>query len=69
MSTAVRKLTPPQVAKQWGVAPEKIVAWIRSGELKAIDASTSRGKRPRYLIDIKDLAAFEQSRLVQGASR
>lgn len=69
MSRAVRKLTPPQIAKQWGIAPEKVVAWIQAGELRAIDASTTRGKRPRYLIDIEDLAAFEKSRLVQGTNR
>lgn len=59
------KLTPPEVAQMWGIATAKILAWIRSGELKAIDASTRRGKRPRYLIDVEDLKAFEERRLVR----
>lgn len=60
--TTKQKLTPPEVAELWGISPDKILAWIRSGELRAIDASTTRGGRPRYLIDVGDLAAFERSR-------
>lgn len=59
-----RKLTPPELAKLWGISPDKVVAWIRAGELRAIDASTSRSQRPRYLIDIEDLRAFEDRRSV-----
>ena len=59
------KRTPPELAKQWGVDPEKILTWIRSRELRAIDASTNRGGRPRYLIDMADIALFEASRAVQ----
>ena len=64
MATVKQKLTPPQVAALWGISPDKVVYWIQSGELRAIDASTNRGARPRYLIDRDDLADFEQSRLV-----
>ncbi len=63
------KLTPPELAALWGVAPEKIVAFIKSGELRAIDASTRRGGRPRYLIDVRDVAAFEERRATQPAPR
>jgi hypothetical protein len=56
------KLTPPQIAIRYGVSTDKVLAWIRSGELRAMDASTRRGGRPRYLVDVADLAAFEQSR-------
>jgi hypothetical protein len=36
VSAAIERteLTPPEVAARWGVAPEKILAWIRSGELR-----------------------------------
>jgi hypothetical protein len=36
VSAAIERteLTAPEVAAPWGVAPEKIVAWIRSGELR-----------------------------------
>lgn len=62
MPTTKRKLTPPEIARLWGITPDKVLVWIRSGELRAIDASTSQGERPRYLVDIDDLAAFERSR-------
>ena len=59
------KLTPPGLAAQWGVSNDKILAWIKSGELRAIDASTRRGGRPRYLIDVADIAQFEVNRAVK----
>ncbi|MDP6558283.1 MAG: helix-turn-helix domain-containing protein [Pirellulaceae bacterium] len=62
MPPTKRKLTPPEIARLWGITSDKVLAWIRSGELRAIDASTKCGDRPRYLIDVDDLAAFERSR-------
>jgi hypothetical protein len=58
------KLTPPQLARMWGVTTEKVVTWIKSGELAAIDASTRRNQRPRYLIDKRAVEAFELRRAV-----
>jgi hypothetical protein len=57
-------MTPPQVAQKWGVSPEKILVWIRSGELRAINGATKAGGRPRYLIDPADLEMFETRRSV-----
>lgn len=56
------KLTPPQLARRWGISPDKVLAWIRAGELRAIDACTKLGGRPRYLIDERDIAEFEGRR-------
>ena len=61
------KVTPPGLARRWGISDEKVLAWIESGELRAIDASTRRGGRPRYLIDEADIADFEQRRAVVSA--
>jgi hypothetical protein len=61
------KVKPPKLARRWGVHPDKIVYFILSGELRAIDASTKRDKRPRYLIDERDIEAFEKSRQVVPA--
>src|SRR5208337_3981837 len=36
------KLTPPQLALLWGIGVDKVVAWVHSGELRAIDGSTRR---------------------------
>ena len=59
-----RKLTPPQLARRLGVGPDKVLNWIRTGELRAINAATKPNGRPRYLIDIEDLRAFENRRAV-----
>jgi hypothetical protein len=58
------KVTPPQLAKEWGLAPEKILTWIKTGQLQAINVATSPGGRPRFLIDRADVAAFELTRTV-----
>ena len=63
-ATEKRKLTPPEIARQYGVSPDKVLIWIRSGALRAIDASATAGERPRYLVDVEDLEAFERSRQV-----
>ncbi len=63
------KMTPPQYAQSLGVKAEKVLAWIRSGELRAIDASTRPGRRPRYLIDLADILVFEQRRTVAADGR
>lgn len=56
------KLTPPEVARRYGVSRDKVLAWIRSGELRAVNVATTLGRRPRYVIDEADLAAFEARR-------
>lgn len=62
MTAKREKLTPPELAARWGVSADKVLIWIRGGELRAIDASTRRGGRPRYLIDVEDIKTFEVAR-------
>jgi hypothetical protein len=56
------KLTPPQISARYGCSPEKVVGWIRSGQLRAFNAAARPDGRPRWLVDLADLAAFEQAR-------
>jgi hypothetical protein len=63
------KLTPPQLASRWGVSCDKILNWIRSGELPAFNAALTRSGRPRWLIDITDIATFEQRRAAVSSAR
>ena len=58
------KFTPPQIARRFGVAQAKVIAWIESGELGAINAATKPNGRPRYRIDKRDVIAFERRRAV-----
>ena len=54
---------PREIAERYRVSVDKVLAWIRSGELVAIDVSTNakRGK-PRWRISEADLATFEARR-------
>jgi hypothetical protein len=61
-----QKITPPELARRWGIDSAKILTWIRSGELRAINASTRPCGRPRYLIDERDIEIFELRRAVGG---
>jgi hypothetical protein len=54
-------ITPPAVAKLYGVDAHKVLSWIRTGELKAMNVGDGT-QRPRYRISPADLAAFEAAR-------
>jgi len=57
--------TPPKFAKTLGVKPEKIIGFIQSGELIAIDVSAKPGVgRPRYRIPPSAIADFIARRTV-----
>lgn len=64
IATQRRNLTPPEVAKRLGVSVKKIIAWIRNGELRAMNLANSDCSRPRYRVPLEALEAFEKSRLV-----
>ena len=55
-------LTPPQVARQFGIDAKKITGWIRRGELKAVNLATTTSGRPRWKISPADLEAFLAAR-------
>ncbi len=58
------KITPRALAREWGVSHCKVLAWIKAGELRAINGATIQNIRPRYLIDQADVRAFEARRRV-----
>ena len=49
-------LTPPELAREWGISSDKVLGWIRSGQLKA--RNVSNGIRPLYKIERDDLKSF-----------
>ncbi|MCA9185000.1 MAG: helix-turn-helix domain-containing protein [Planctomycetales bacterium] len=59
-----RMMTPPEVARLLKVKPHKILAWIQSGELRAINVAAKLGGRPRYRVTVEDLRAFTSGRVV-----
>jgi excisionase family DNA binding protein len=57
-------LTPPEFARQLRVKASKVIGWIRSGELAAIDTAPRGALRPRYRISREAVESFERRRAV-----
>ncbi len=55
-------LSPPELARRLGINPGKIIAWIRSGEMPAINIATRLSGRPRWRISQADLVIFAARR-------
>ena len=55
-------MTPNQLAKRWRVSPDKVAAWIRSGELRALNVASAGSTRPRWRIPPEAVQAFEAAR-------
>ena len=55
-------LTPPQLAKEWGVDVDKIYAYIRSNELRATNTAIKLGGKARYRIHRQDAEDFQRRR-------
>ena len=58
VATRSRCLRPADVARDLGVNQSKIIAWLKSGELRGIDVSLHRGRKPRWRIAQETLDAF-----------
>jgi excisionase family DNA binding protein len=69
MSTAAptRWHSPPQIAEQLGVDPSKVLGWIKSGILEAINVSN--GRRQRYRISPEALEQFLSLRSTRPAPK
>jgi transposase len=51
------------VARRYGVGQDKVLSWIRSGELEAVNVVSSLAKwRPRWIITPEALERFERRR-------
>ena len=68
MTDVSRGYTVSDLADRYGVNASKIGAWIKSGELRAIDVSARRGKKPRWRILPEALAEFEAARSSRTAT-
>lgn len=55
-------MTPPEVAASRGVSVKKVLLWIETGELVAVNLATSRQGRPRWKISKDALQRFESAR-------
>ena len=57
-----RGYTPRELAHLLRVSPDRIRAWIKAGELGAIDTARVRCGRPRFIILPHHLAEFTRRR-------
>lgn len=62
MASLSTHLTPNQIAKSRGIDVNKVLGWIRSGELRAVNYATKRGGLPRWKITPEALDDFERLR-------
>jgi len=61
---APRWLCAREIAQQLAVKPERVIAWIRSGQLRGVNLGDGL-KKPRFRIAPADLEAFLIARTVQ----
>ena len=62
MPSQPSKVSPRQLAIRWRIDVMKVLHWIHTGELPAINVARNPRGRPRYRIDEKDIAALERVR-------
>lgn len=62
-------LSPKQVARMWGASHDKVLEFIRTGELPAFNMATKTSRRPRYKITLAAVKAFEGRRSGRDSSR
>jgi hypothetical protein len=53
-------LVPRALAKRWSVCVDKVVGFIKTGELRAFNVASSTSTRPRYRISIEEVRRFEE---------
>jgi hypothetical protein len=50
------------LCERFAVGEHTVLAWIRLGDLRAIDVSRIRGRRPKWRVSAEALAEFEAAR-------
>ena len=55
-------LTVFDVARRYRVGPDKVRAWIRRGDLRALNTATTACSRPRWVVMPDALVEFERRR-------
>lgn len=58
----MRGLTVGDVAQRYRVSEDKVRTWVRKGELRAINTARVLCGRPRWVIPVEALEAFEKRR-------
>jgi len=62
-------LNPAQVAAMWGVSHDKVLEFIRTGELEAFNVASKTSRRPQYKIPVAALKVFQERRAGRDPAR
>ena len=65
-SIAPELFTTTEVAERFSVKRSTVVAWIKSGELPAINVATGNRTLPLYRVTAADLSAWVEARRQKG---
>lgn len=65
----MRTYTTAEVAEFLKVSPDKILAWINSGELEGIDVSSRGSRKRRFRVTNDALQAFLRLRATRPAPK
>lgn len=58
----VEWLSIPAIARSRGLKPQKVLAWVKSGELRACNMVQNTASRARWKVHRDDLAVFDLKR-------
>ena len=60
---------PAQVAEMWGISHDKVLGFIKSGELRAFNVASKNSRRPQFKIPSAALREFEERRSGRDPAR
>ena len=66
---ALAVLNPAQVAEMWGISHDKVLEFIRTGELEAFNVASRKSRRPQFKIPLAALQAFQERRSGRDPAR
>ena len=65
----VTYLSPKPVAVMWGTSHDKVMSFIRMGELEAFNVASQTTGRPRFRMTLAVVKAFEKRRSCRDPAR
>lgn len=60
---------PAQVAEMWGISHDKVLEFIKTGELNAFNVASKNSRRPQFKISGAALTAFQERRSGRDPAR
>jgi hypothetical protein len=61
--------SPAELAAMWGVAHDKVLEFIKTGELVAFNVASKRSSRPQFRVTLEAVKAFQERRSGRDPAR